>query len=383
MSRVLVSATLVLLGCAPRLPEVERQRALQASLTAIAPDAPPAPPRDAPADGRLDFNTEYWLGTEAEEQNLISLFGLQIQALQRDAAQAHGTGIKRGFHAKSHGCLAGELRLRADRPERTRFGVFAPEYTSWPVLVRFSNGVGWAQPDDELDARGLALKLLGVPGEKYLPDEQHTQDFLLTNSPTPVGKDAIEFMEFARANAKGRLAGLGFLLSHLQSANALTRTGAISSVANETYWSGGPLHLGAHQAVKLSATPCEGQAKREPKRDSPDYLHADLEEASKTGLCFTLRAQFQADPYEMPIENASIVWDEQRSVPVALGDVVLPAQALEARESCDALVFHPWHAIAAHKPMGNHNRARFIVYSKSQALRPRRAEPTEATPAPR
>jgi hypothetical protein len=371
---------LLLTACAPHLTDAERQLQLDRSLHAIDPNAEPAPPKDAPADGRLEFNTEYWLGTQKDEAALITAFGTQIQDLQRAAKEKRKADtLQRGFHAKSHGCVQGELRLKADRPERTRFGVFAETFTTWPVVVRYSNGVGWAQADDELDARGMAVKLLGVPGQKYLPDETATQDFLMTNSPTPVGKDAVEFMDFARANADGRAAGIGFLLGHLRSGNALFRTGTIASTVNETYWSGGPLHLGAHQAAKLSATPCATMKKREPSREGPDYLAADLSAAAKDGFCFTLRAQFQKDPIAMPIEDSSVIWDETESVPVALGELVIPAQPLMPKEQCDALVFHPWHSIAAHRPMGNHNRARLVVYSASQALRPHGQEP--AAPA--
>lgn len=367
-------------ACTSHLSEQDRLLQLDRSLHAIAPDAEPEGPKTPPDDGALEFNTEYWLGSQAEEAELIKAFGRQIQELQRSIQEKRQVATPlRGFHAKSHGCVQGELRLKSDRPERTRFGVFADAYTRWPVLVRYSNGVGWAQADDELDARGMAVKLLGVPGHKYLADEVSTQDFLMTNSPTPVGKDAIEFMEFARANAKGRAAGLFFLLGHPRTGNALFRTGSITSALNETYWSGGPLHLGAQQAVKISATPCADQKPREPKRDGPDYLAADLTAAAQEGFCFTLRAQFQKDPLAMPIENSSIVWDEQESVPAPLGDIVVPSQALMPKAQCDALVFHPWHAIAAHKPMGNHNRARLVVYSASQALRPHGGEP--AAPA--
>jgi hypothetical protein len=281
----------------------------------------------------------------------------------------------RGFHAKSHGCLHGELQPIESRDPRTRFGLFAGGATPHPIWVRFSNGVGWKQGDDELDARGLAVKVLGVPGKKYLEDEAGTQDFLMTNAPVPVGKDAEEFMEFARANVKGRAAGLFFLIGHLKTASALTQTGAIDSAVTSTYWSGGPFHLGAHQAIKYLAKPCDGAAQRTPKRDEPDYLRRDLIEAAKSPLCYTFYVQFQVDPSETPIENASIRWDETLSPPVPVANLVLPAQELATSEFCDGLAFTPWHSIAAHKPMGNHNRARRIVYAASQKGRGPAGEP--------
>jgi hypothetical protein len=375
LPRLVLLSALATLSCV-RLTEAQRQEALQRSLAAIDPNAEPLPPKEPPADGPPELNTEYWLGgSEQAEQSLITDFGTQIQALQKAAAEAHGTAVFRGFHAKSHGCLHGELRPLEGRPARTRFGIFAEGAQALPVWVRFSNGVGWKQSDSELDARGMAIKVMGVQGKKYLDDEQSTQDFLMTNSPVPVGKDAIEFMDFAHANAKGRLAGIFFLLGHPRTGSALTKTGAIDSAVTATYWSGGPYHLGAHQAIKYIARPCDANLKREPKRDSPDYLREDLTDAAKADVCFRFYVQFQADAEETPIENSSIRWDEELSVPVPVAEVVMPAQELAATDFCDGLAFTPWHAIAAHKPMGTHNRARRTVYQASQLARATNGEP--------
>jgi len=378
MLRLIVLCSFAAAGCA-RLTEAQRQEALQKSLAAIDPDAEPAPPRAEPASGIPELNTEYWLGgSEEAEEKLITDFGKQIQELQKKAAAERGTATFRGFHAKSHGCLQGELKPLDSRPPRSRFGIFADGAAPMPVWVRFSNGVGWKQADDELDARGMAIKVMGVPGKKYLDDEQSTQDFLMTNSPVPVGKDAIEFMEFAEANTKGRLAGIFFLLGHPRTGSALTKTGAIDSALTATYWSGGPAHLGAHQAIKYLAKPCDPKLEREPPNDGPDYLRDDLAAAAKGETCMRFYVQFQVDAEETPIENASIRWDEELSVPVPVAEVVMPAQELADPAFCDGLVFTPWHAIAAHKPMGNHNRARRVVYASSAANRARGAEPTPA-----
>jgi hypothetical protein len=364
------------ISCTPRLTDAQRRDALEASVKAIDPNAEPAPPTRPPADGVPAFNTEYWLGDdEATEQARVREFGRQIQALQNTVAADKGTSVMRGFHAKSHGCLHGELQLLENRDPRTRFGLFESDAPTRPVWVRFSNGVGWKQADDELDARGMAVKVMNVPGAKYLADESDTQDFLMTNSPVPVGKDAEEFMQFARANVKGRAAGLFFLVGHLQSASALTQTGAIDSAVTSTYWSGGPAHLGAQQAIKYLAKPCDGFTPRTPSRDDPNYLTQDLVAAAKSQLCYTFYVQFQVDPSETPIENASIRWDETRSPPVPVANLVMPAQTLAPTEFCDALAFSPWHSIAAHKPMGNHNRARRIVYAASQSHRGSGPEP--------
>ena len=43
---------------------------------------------------------------------------------------------------------------------------------------------------------------------KYLEDESETQDFLMTHTPTPVGKTAEELMKLAHANLSECIAGV-------------------------------------------------------------------------------------------------------------------------------------------------------------------------------
>jgi Catalase len=232
-ARLTVFATIATIGCASAASDLDRREALKRSLEAIDPSAEPRPPENPPADGKPKFNTEYYLGNQQEENAGFRAFGKQIQALQAEAAKDHHQTVSRGFHAKSHGCLHGELRLATDRAPRTRYGIFADGQPNRPVWVRYSNGVGWSQADSDLDARGMAVKVMNVPGPKYM-DEKLTQDFLMTNSPTPVGKNAEEFMEFARANANGRLAGL------------------FSAPARSTAWS--PSNIGAAAPITSART---------------------------------------------------------------------------------------------------------------------------------
>ena len=364
------------LGCAHTASEDAARRL---ELTKIDPASEPMPPRDPVPHGREQLDTEFYLGSHDQEFAQFQAFAQQIKQIQTQLAGKHAQPMGRGFHAKAHGCLHGELRLRPDRDPRTRFGIFGGETRQWPMWARFSNGVGFRQGDKELDARGFAVKVMGVPGDKYASDEESTQDFLMTNSPTPVGKDAVEFMKFAHANAKGQASAIGFLLGHPRTAGpALTKTGAIDSMVTAQYWSGSAFHLGAHQAVKFTVKPCEGTGKRKPSRKSPDYLRADLVNAARVGICMTFYVQFQTDSQQTPIENASNEWTEKESPLVPVADIVLPAQTFDTDEqtqACEALAFSPWHAIAAHKPMGHINRARLFVYDASRANRKGGGEP--------
>ncbi len=333
------------------------------------PAEPEVPVSDVPA-----LDTEYYLGTREQEAAQFAEFARQIQGIQRRLAVEHGQPVSRGFHAKSHACLHGELRLEPHRSARTRFGLFADGQNTKDVVVRFSNGVGFRQADGDLDARGMAVKVYGVEGKKYIDDEAgDTQDFLMTNTPVPVGRDAVDFMEFARANTDGRIAALFFLVRRASTvAEALSRTNPVSSVVTTRYWSGSAYHLGAHQAVKFSTRPCDLRLVRDPPKDGDDYLRKDLvAAAARDGVCMTLYVQLQTDPEETPIENASKIWDETKSPLLPVAKIVMPPQAIEdsATAACDQLAFTPWHSIPAHKPMGHINRARRYVYAASQELR--------------
>jgi Catalase len=376
MRRLLFACVIGLCACASRTAETLWVR----PTVATDPLSEPAPPQSPPTNGVAEYNTEYWLGSEAEEAQQFAAFRAQIQLLQQAASEKHQQGTQRGFHAKSHACLDGKLTLDPARPPHTRFGVFADESPERSVYVRFSNGVGWSQSDKDLDARGMAIKVLDVPGTTYLADESGTQDFLLTNAPTPVGKDAVEFMEFARANADGTLAQLFFLAGHVSTAGgALTATSPIDSVVKAQYWSGGAYHLGAHQAIKYTAKPCDPYLPRPPRPDHADYLQLDVEDAARGGICMALYVQFQADPALTPIENASVEWTEELSPFVKVATITMPAQTTWDRQKCDQLSFSPWHAIAAHKPMGHINRARRHVYDASRSFRNGGGLPAAAT----
>lgn len=354
----------------------------------LDPTSSPLAPFDPPHPKAESMNTEYYLGSREEEQKQFAAFAEQIQMIQNKQSGDRNQPMQRGFHGKSHGCFEGELVLREDRDERTRFGVFADEYQRWPIWVRLSNGVGWKQADKELDARGFAMKLMGVPGEKLTDDEKETQDFLLTNSAGPVGKNASEFMKFAHTNSKGKVPTILYAISKPTTVlPAVIDTQPVNSMMATQYWSGGAYHLGAHQAVKMTVKNCTPY-KNKPNKKDPDFLSHDLESAIQDDLCFTLYAQFQVDPKSTPIENAAIRWKTSISPEIPIADIRLPAQDFlnqEHKDFCEKLSFNPWHAIGAHQPMGHINRARRFVYEASRnhrggSVEPMISSPEEATP---
>ncbi len=100
--------------------------------------------------------------------------------------------------------------------------------------------------------------------------------------------------------------------------------------------------------------------------------------------CFRFMVQPQLDAKTMPIEDATVLWDERRSPFVPVATITIPRQRFDSPAQvrfCENLSYTPWHALPAHRPAGNVNRIRRVVYDAISSLRHRlngvvRSEPT-------
>src|SRR5262249_49458173 len=89
----------------------------------------------------------------------------------------------RAVHAKSHGVLKGELIVDQGLPPHLAQGLFS-RAARYPVIVRLSTTPGDIHSDGNRAQYGFALKVLGVAGDKVLPeDKSSSQDLLLGNTP--------------------------------------------------------------------------------------------------------------------------------------------------------------------------------------------------------
>jgi hypothetical protein len=87
--------------------------------------------------------------------------------------------------SKGNGCVKAAFTVNHDLPPELAQGLFVPGRT-YQAVIRFSNGdPDPMRPDVKPDARGMAIKLLNVPGDKILPDERdaQTHDFIMINHP--------------------------------------------------------------------------------------------------------------------------------------------------------------------------------------------------------
>jgi hypothetical protein len=86
-----------------------------------------------------------------------------------------------------------------------------------------------------------------------------------------------------------------------------------------------------------------------------------------------LRVQLCTDLTRMPVEDASVEWDEHLSPSLTIARVtVQPQNAYSDPRRVwvdEQLSFNPWNSLAAHRPLGNIMRARFKAYQASSHFR--------------
>lgn len=345
--------TLFTLGGCQSLP----QNTPRQQLTAFRAGAPANIPLDT-ALGEVAAPNEAALTEEIE----VSI----LTALQKEAGKFPMT---RDVHAKHHGCVKAFFDADGSAlPPALRVGVFAAP-KSYPSWVRFSNGQGKPKPDADGDVRGFGLKLMGVPGPKLLEDERNeqTQDFLLINTPDFFIDDLRTYSSFIRATGKGGLGLAGFAVTHPRVMYRILKIFG-QKVANplETdFFSTTPYKLG-NTVVKYRVKPCVTGKTPYPAKPTPDYMRENMARSlSSSDSCFTFMVQLQKDPRRMPLEDATVHWDEALSPWIPVGNLRIPAQRFDSPAQmgfCENMSYTPWHSLPEHKPLGAPNRVRKSVY---------------------
>ena len=309
--------------------------------------------------------------------------------------------VPRGQHPKHHGCVRADFVVEADVPARLRFGVFQEPGRRFPAWVRFSNAR--VKDDREAGGHGMSIKLMDVAGlgPRLGGDSRSTQDFLLLDSPVFFIKDALEYASFEEALEKAEVGGswfsklsvLGYFLTHpfeLAILKKIQSTLPVDPLA-ETYWSATPYRLGPEPgglAVKYKATPARGHTTPVPPPEAGvDQLrHAMAAHLKTLDAAFDFYVQPQEDATEQPVEDPTVLWDEESAPCIKVATIRIAAgQPFEKwMNFCENLSFTPWRGLADHRPLGGINRARAKVYEELSAMRHRlngapQEEPTPGT----
>jgi hypothetical protein len=297
-----------------------------------------------------------------------------------------------GTHAKTHGVVVGGLEVEAGLPPELAQGLFATP-GSYEVVVRYASEPGAVEPDTVQRARGLALKVLDVPGEK-LHEGWTSQDFLFNTWSTIPQGDAATYLNAIKARDKH--------FDHYLATSAATLAGHPSPQESQfdrtpnhhpvgyRYYSQGAFRHGdlvAKYAFVPISEAAVASAERQVERHDPPGILRDLvhEFYATQGALYALQVQLCTDLKTMPVEDASKPWDEDESPYRTVGVVTIPPQESfgPARRTYaeDVLSWRPWSGLAAHRPLGSINRVRNRVYAELGAYRHEQNARAEENPA--
>ena len=296
----------------------------------------------------------------------------QFAAIQARKSRKYGAG--RALHRKQLTAARGTLDVLPQVPDFARHGLFAAP-ASHETWVRLSNGGMDRAPDRMPDIRGFALRVLGVAGQSALGGPAQAQCFTLINQDAFLFPGSAEFIDFAVAASGGN----GALLKYLMKRYGLFGGPALlmrvlkvagksfGGFASETVNSVLPMACGPYAVrVRLVPDAANGPARPGARDDWGADFAARL---ANQDLTWTLRLQPFVDERRTPIEDASVDWNSPWH---DVARLTLPRQDLASAEGrafaeqAEAAVFDPWQALAAHRPLGDVQRARKVVYYESQ-----------------
>lgn len=291
----------------------------------------------------------------------------------------YSTGLAlRDAHPKAHGCVRAEFKIDEALPKNMAQGIFIPgkTYQAW---IRFSNGSSDAkQADIKRDARGVAIKLLAVPGNNLLDDAASTQDFIMINHPVFFVNDPARYMSFMQDINSDRFLKklhIPFALGAKGTWIALNSRNKISNPLQTRYWSMVPYQLGLgsdRKAVKYSARACSTITDPMPAQPTHDFLRDTLRNSLQNGdACMEFLIQPRTSN-SMSVEDSMTEWKESQAPFYKVATIRIPQQVFDTPEQnrfCENLSFTPWHTRPEHKPLGVINRMRKVIYDRISQVR--------------
>jgi hypothetical protein len=333
-------------------------------------------------------STSWREDVRADETARFDALAAVLRGIQRKAAERAPKG--RAAHYKGHGGLRAKLRTHGDIPDWAKVGIFATQ-SEHDAYVRFSNGTTHWQKDKAPDVRGMAVKVLGVPGKKLIPgmEDETTQDFLAILSSSVAFRSPEEFVGLIRAATGSPLLALPrligafglFRLPGVLSKSLKSLSKKVDSLAAETFYSALPIRWGDY-AVKFSLAPKDFAASDPGDASDGDRLRHELDRRlASAPVRFELRIQAYVDDVSTPIEDATVDWDVASSPWITVADLEIVQQDTTSDQGkkladwIETLSFDPWHAPVEFRPLGALMRARSNAYRESTIERGAAKEP--------
>lgn len=303
-------------------------------------------------------------GCDDPDAGLDAMFVDLVLQGRIDAGQCP---VLRPVFQKLHGVATCRLEMRKGLDLAYRTGLFAtPCYDGW---IRFSS--------DTLETAtgfgstlGVGLKLWDVAGGTILDGaEGRTADFIFQNHPVFFVDDAGEMCRFIKAGVVDGDYNL-YLDDHPETVAILGEMAKpVASVLASSYWTILPAAFGSGFA-KLALTPTLDIEPPAEQPADPDYLGADLAQRLQSDAAtFTLSVQLRTDPDGMPLDRATVAWDETVSPLVPIADLTIPPQTLRPERDSDRLAFNIFRVPESHAPQGSLAQARKQAYAHSAQVR--------------
>ncbi|KQT41970.1 catalase [Aureimonas sp. Leaf454] len=327
-----------------------------------------------------------------DETETISQLNATFDTILETTSKDYGHAV-RSVHAKAHGILEGRLAVRDGLPPELAQGLFAKP-GEHKVYMRLSTNAGDILPDAISLPRGLALKVLDVEGERLPGAEGTTQDFVMVNGPVFQTKTADQFLGNLKLLAKttDRLEGTKTVMSSVLRGvtTALEAVGiespklqSLGGAPNvdplgETYYSVTPFRYGDHIAkfslapispalTALTGTEIDASERENAIRET---VQANMRETSG---CWELRVQLCHDLEKQPVEDPTVEWTAEEAPFFPVATITVDPQdswdAARVQAVDDGMRFSVWTGLAAHRPLGNINRARKDTYRHSADVR--------------
>lgn len=317
------------------------------------------------------IGAEAGLGQEhrdpAEQQQAKQMIRL-IKTISEQRSQ--GGRVKRFNQAKSLGCFEADFSINDKLPAKLSRGLFK-QPGNYRAMIRFANAS--EIKDNEKDLRGMSIKVFDVAGPSLwgTAGEQH---FILNSYPALFVANPGDFLDFIKALKDDSLWWYFFnpFNSHLYSLKILyDARQQHNNPFDIDYWSTTPYRLGLAKdtAVKYAAKPC-GDTNRPSVTVAPgsDHLSEAMQkQLSQAPACFDFMVQFQTDADEMPIEDASVIWDESESPFTPVARITIKSQPFmddDNMAACERTGFNPWQSLSEHQPLGGINRVRKDIYEQ-------------------
>ena len=299
-------------------------------------------------------------GKDPQEQ-LKELF---VDIIQEDRIKLGQCPARRPVFLKPHGITHGIFEVSNNIEDKLKIGVFGQK-KSYKAWIRFSSDTLPKSPDFKTTC-GVAIKLFDVEGEKLL-GEGTTHDFILQNHDVFFVDTAQDMAEFTTAGVVDKDYD-PYLANHKKTKRILDEMEKpVGSCLTTEYWGVLPYAFGEDRYVKYKLMP-ENQDISQPFDDN-NYLTLDLQRRLLNGpVRFKFMVQFRTDPATMPLDKATVRWEESNSPFIQLATLIIPQQDVTYKGQAaygENLSFNPWNCLLVHEPQGSISVARKSVYAAS------------------